>query len=671
MQKLRGNSYRLGLGVTLSVLFALKVTAYFAPFPGIIPDEWLYLNQVLTGDISYGNYLHSALYGVTERCGEAWYSCAKGINVAFELMFALAIASATYVQCRKIDISVALGAVAFLGPFVYFGGYYLPESMFVALVGMSFASAWAVWGRKTVLSVVPGVFLGLAALTKPHALAVFAVILLLVVLGVLFKIASRDTIVRALLLLLSFVTVRFGLGFAFFGIESLVPTADYAGDILRGESSLLQFEGRDVWSALGAASAAAVANALPAIALLAFLLLIFVRKGQSWRIVGTNVGLYIGLVFFLSFVALTVLFAVYLELRGIEDVTARTMTRYWEFSIIFLFAPLISEAKSERGEDSDQQSQEYKHNWLWAALLIVSGGLLLSLPRSQTLADSTLAQQDYILVFIAFIFAAGISVWARVRQAESRLVPVFVWAAILGASATVLNFQYSIAPKTGFEAGAYLGSVFQVYDNDRERVAFVGQRDANVVGAFVSRAVNPQLIYLPFYESINYVDLRDSPRWVVAGKENYVAGESVSEQIFGDQIVYEFGYPFRLQPVQFQKYKVDYEGEFRHAYWGSWSVNESFKFTVPRDITGNVLTIELVLNEELDNRNVEITAQGMANLGELQPNQIVTPVTLKKDKGESWAGEEIEVRYLGEKADVEESRKGLALALAGFSVLNE
>ena len=101
--------------------------------PQLYPDEFLYVSAIRgdnAGDLP--NYFYTLLYKPTAMCGDAFYSCMKGMNV---LLFVLLLIL-TYLIARKlVMLPYALLFVAFigLGPLSGFTTLATPEMLFFVL----------------------------------------------------------------------------------------------------------------------------------------------------------------------------------------------------------------------------------------------------------------------------------------------------------------------------------------------------------------------------------------------------------------------------------------------------------------------------------------------------------------------------------------------------------
>ena len=197
--------------------------------PAILQDEWVYIvtsrvhgpwSQELPFD--YGNYLFNFIYSSTLLCGDAFYTCAKVINLTLLHGFALTL---FVIALRFIPF---WGALVFyiataLSPTMVYASMYLPESLLFFFLGLTTyfvlqAADDATWKNWA----IAGIPLGLAALAKPHALmAAVAIGIYLLINGIERRPYWKPSVVNALALLVAFLVVRIAVGFLVAGPKSL------------------------------------------------------------------------------------------------------------------------------------------------------------------------------------------------------------------------------------------------------------------------------------------------------------------------------------------------------------------------------------------------------------------------------------------------------------------
>lgn len=241
--------------------------------PAILQDEWIYSitsrqhspwDQNLPFD--FGNYLFNLVYSSTNLCGDAFYTCAKGLNLVFIVGFALTLFA---IALRFLPFWVALGffVATMLSPTSIYASMFLPESMFFFLLGLTLyfvlkASenpTWRTWAYA-------GIPLGLAGLVKPHAL------MAAMALGIYLLIASLDHKPYFKLAALNvagfagaYLATRVGVGLLVAGPKALnvfgaYGATDAIGSFVGGVASTSPVEG----SLVGAGSVAGAVGLFPA-----------------------------------------------------------------------------------------------------------------------------------------------------------------------------------------------------------------------------------------------------------------------------------------------------------------------------------------------------------------------------------------------------------------------
>lgn len=662
-------------------LLTAKIALFFSPYAGIIPDELTYMNQAFFGEVgneTYGNSLHAIIYSSAELCGSSWYQCAKGLNLFFELLGITALGLAVFWSSRSAISSIGIFALTLIGPFVMYGTFFMPESLSSSLVYVSFAAF--IWSRgRTLPLAVAGIFLGLAAAAKPHPLAI--IVGLFVMAGVLWWKSDKKALAKTLLLFGSFALLsRLAVGLALEGPKGLNVFGRYSGILDTVFGWFISGSGEDSvgvdvsgvetspFGQVLSGVAAFGTNVLPGLLVvaLAFALFALVR-GSDLDLRGSmrNLIFVCSVSFFASMVLLSALFAAYLELSGSEETIFRTMTRYWEFTIPLIIAGLIIGGKA-------------RHDFLsplWRGVLVALpvsaiSLYLVTIERVQTLSDSMLAQYDYIAVSVLSILTATVYTvqkWINKPSVHRMVALGFLMA--ISANTLYGATTYSYAEKAGHAAGVWLLDHYKRYPEDRNRTIFAGERGPNFVAAFTAKINDPKISVQPYYEVIQPDVFGTEPRLVVAGTETYIGGDPSRIFPVGDSVIYEFGYPSRVRPESLSQLGVKNSDNFLVSYWGAWVTGETFSFTVPEDYNGNTLVIDLIINDETNDTRVAIEFDGEIVRGEVETNQVVTPVTIRTKDSSSWAGKEINVSYDGE-AEAEETKKGLLLGFGGFSVFN-
>ena len=241
-----GKKWQLNLASLVAVLVGTSAWVFNQVKdinPAILQDEWVYLvtsrlyspwAQDLPFD--FGNYLYNLVYGSTNLCGEAFYTCAKVLNLAFIQGFALTL---FVIALRFLPFwgALAFYGAAALSPTSVYASMYLPEPMFFFLLGLTLLAilraannaSWKNWA-------LVGLPLALAALVKPHALiAAMAIGIYLLIAGLEKRPYWKPTLLNAAALLGSFLAVRFIVGFAVAGPKALNPFGAYGASGAVGE----------------------------------------------------------------------------------------------------------------------------------------------------------------------------------------------------------------------------------------------------------------------------------------------------------------------------------------------------------------------------------------------------------------------------------------------------
>lgn len=659
------------------VALFFELVVYFNPQPGVVPDELVYQSQSYFFDSSttgYGNLLHSVIYSQTSLCGEAWYQCVKSVNLIWDLIFAGSLSYLAFHVLKSFGVSAIVFLVTFFGPYVMYGQYFMPESMLAALLALAFVTLMANGNRPLLAATLFGFFMAAALLTKPHAFFVYLGLLAYVLIS---RLVSKDKL-RSLrsdplfLGLFIAIAVRSIAGISVFGVAGLNPLATYSSAVLNNEApletqevqsnpELLQTEGV-------AALLSGLSNLAPGFLIMVALAAVTVNlTGHNLRQLLSDRFLAIAFSIFSSLLFMSAAFGAFLELRNLEETMFRAITRYWEYSIGLLVAVAVIYILKHR----DQGTQRIKiGSWI---LLFVFGAFLILMPKEQTQADSGLLYPGSWLLVLSCYASVFISQFVQRKtkwlfNTAAYVLPVMF--VIIGMSSTYRTFNYLNQEKAGYSVGRVLLEEIQRNPADVDRVLFVGDRVASTTAAFVAKLPYKEEKQAGFYSRIAYEDLPGSPRWVVTSKEVFILGDSSSQRVLGDMVLYEFGYPATIQSIDFDRLGVKYFGKFANTYWGAWVLGNQFEFVIPNDVEGDTLEILLLANEELTDRKVQIDFGDAPATGELQPDQIVTPVTLKKKLGDSWALTEVKVSALFSEAETLATKKKLGLGFAGFRVYN-
>lgn len=188
MQRLGTNqSVRIGslsagkLAVVLVSLLSIGVWVFYrvSPIsPAILGDEYLYSLNARHSNLwgegaggDFSNYLFNFVYSLSNVCGPDFYSCVKGLNVAFflgTLWFVFVIAN----RYLPFWISISFIWFAGLSPLGVYTSMFIPESMY--FFGLSVTTLLTIRairadGANWRDALYVGLAIGLTSLVKPHA----------------------------------------------------------------------------------------------------------------------------------------------------------------------------------------------------------------------------------------------------------------------------------------------------------------------------------------------------------------------------------------------------------------------------------------------------------------------------------------------------------------------
>jgi phosphoglycerol transferase len=199
-------------------------------------DEYIYTSQAKNlpfAEQFYSNYIFSFVMGLTNYCGDEFYTCTKSINSVFFLttvLFTFLIAS----RFLTFRWSVFAASVTALSPIAIPVSYFMPETMYFTMMTMTIWLTLVVSKQQNLLLwAFPGLALGATALVKPHAifmLPAFGVFAFVFVYkkysSAWVKAVSASTAVVA-----GFMATKLGLGFAFAGTAGLKFFGGYGSPV--------------------------------------------------------------------------------------------------------------------------------------------------------------------------------------------------------------------------------------------------------------------------------------------------------------------------------------------------------------------------------------------------------------------------------------------------------
>jgi phosphoglycerol transferase len=315
-------------------------------------DEYVYTSaakHLPFAEQYYSNYIFSWVMSATNLCGSDFYSCTKGINSVF---FALTIVFTFLIAAKFLTFkwSVFVASVTALSPIAIPVSYFMPETMyFTAMTGVILVTLIVAEKGKWQLWTLVGMSLGLAALTKPHAifmLPAFTIFALIVS----YKFSNEKWLAglkSAGATLVGFVVAKFGVGFALAGTAGLSVFGGYSTpveallQVTENESPLISEQLGTGQSGLELLLSVALGHFALHLAVLLFLagiplilslrvLLAGLKKPEP---VGPVSSLFIlvALVTF-SIIAVVAVFEAYVTVGG-DDHRDRLILRYYEFLI--------------------------------------------------------------------------------------------------------------------------------------------------------------------------------------------------------------------------------------------------------------------------------------------------------------------------------------------------
>lgn len=346
-------------GLPLSLLAVLLlVIRIFGVKPAIMQDEMIYAKYsrlLPMSDAPIPDYLFYWIFGATKSCGTNFYTCGKAINIfAF-----IALAFVIYLITRKV-LSAAqswfVAVAVMFSPIGFYASFYMPEMLFflsisiLALVMLNFRSE-----SKMSAWFALGLGLGIAALTKPHALFFGAVIAIFIV---YLEVSAGKPDLKKIALKVSFAALgsivsKFLLGFLFAGVNGLsLFGSSYSGTIStsnptnspesvasdagttpsNGTAEFLSVFGLQTWGHLLAASMLFLAPIVTGI-------LVILSKDSSSKdgfrkkiAVISLASIFVGILTISSFTAL-------ITLNG-SDHSTRIMVRYYDYIVPFMYVLL-------------------------------------------------------------------------------------------------------------------------------------------------------------------------------------------------------------------------------------------------------------------------------------------------------------------------------------------
>lgn len=236
------HSAGLRSGVAITAILSVLGWSFFRMSevrPAILGDEWVYTMSSRHGELwgttqdPLGNYLFNLIYSTTWLCGSDFYFCGKLLNLVFFGAF-LTVLLLLALRYLSFFVSVCLVVAFGLSPLSVYISMYLPESLYFSLMGLTaLFLSHAIASDKPVNWAYSGLALGMAALTKPHALISLIPLAIFVLIYSVEKKGTRDFLVRVGSALGGFLVARFLIGFVVAGPKAINVLGTYGlGDAL-------------------------------------------------------------------------------------------------------------------------------------------------------------------------------------------------------------------------------------------------------------------------------------------------------------------------------------------------------------------------------------------------------------------------------------------------------
>ena len=233
MTKLRGEH---SLALIPLILALWSISRVWTVLPSIMQDEYIYTSQAKNlpfAEQFYSNYIFSLVMGVTNYCGDEFYTCTKSINSLFFLgtvLFTFLIAS----RFLTFRWSVFAASVTALSPVAIPVSFFMPETMYFSFMTFTVWLTLVVSKRDNLLLwALPGISLGATALVKPHAIFMLPAFGVFALVYVYKKYSSAwvKAIAASSAVVVGFMAAKLGLGYAFAGTAGLKFFGGYGSPV--------------------------------------------------------------------------------------------------------------------------------------------------------------------------------------------------------------------------------------------------------------------------------------------------------------------------------------------------------------------------------------------------------------------------------------------------------
>lgn len=528
--------------------------------PAILGDEYLYsinARKAFPWDPSpvgdFSNYLFNFVYQGTNLCGDAFYACAKGLNIIFFLGFVFTL---FVIALRFIPFWPALGfmVAASLSPLSVYTSMFLPESMYMFFIGLVLLFVLRAISNFTAQNwAIAGALVGAASLVKPHAwLSAIAIVITLAVVGLGDRqIGFRRTLGVLGSLVAGAVIARIVIGLLVAGPKALSFFGQYLGvgvveQVVLGAG---QGENQEVATASPMSGVYAlfgpqlyvhtlVAAALMAISIAAIALAV-IEIIKTKKLTAVSSFALFAFIWFLSLMFEIVIFTGWVTGSG-DDHSTRVLLRYYEFLYVIVPLAAIATLTNKIGERSNVFVR-WAIASIFVALLTPAFTGFFSTLTIQIADAPTLAG----LVVNAEIFNATAVIGLVALLVLATFPRYAAWAYVLLLPVTMVGTGWQIQDQyigfrgqvQGFdEAGHYLAS--NLTQDQLAKTLVLAHTRFNATGAFFW-ADSPDISY-ELYVPGSTIDeslIPDGIDFVVSMDEITYAGEGT--------LVYETSY-FRV-----------------------------------------------------------------------------------------------------------------------------
>ena len=218
------------------ILALWSISRVWTVLPSIMQDEYIYTSQAKNlpfAEQFYSNYIFSLVMGVTNYCGDEFYTCTKSINSLFFLgtvLFTFLIAS----RFLTFRWSIFAASVTALSPVAIPVSFFMPETMYFSLMTFTVWLTLVVSKRENLLLwALPGISLGATALVKPHAIFMLPAFAVFAFVYAYKKYSSSwiKAIASASAVVVGFMATKLGLGYAFAGAAGLKFFGGYGSPV--------------------------------------------------------------------------------------------------------------------------------------------------------------------------------------------------------------------------------------------------------------------------------------------------------------------------------------------------------------------------------------------------------------------------------------------------------